>query len=307
MRDDPAARRARPAPSRRRRLAAGRDRWPAPAARGRRGRQSTSALGPVPCRVARWTEHSLPAPHHANQRVQIHGQHRVAGDEDAVTAIQADMTRGVTGCMDGLPVGQTRETGPEMKRVHHVGQVGVGSDLCLRLLRQQPDDGHHPPVEGHRVLGKASGRERQLIGMHVRRLPPVLRQPPDGSGVVRMQVGQQHRRRPGPGPEHRLSRGLDRLLAAGPASVYQRPGQPGAHEVDVGGDCASRHTAGNLGHLEIPHTGLYPVAQPLPTFAEPNGGRTEAKGTGRQGTRPCSGNLAHADADRLHRAIGSLV
>jgi hypothetical protein len=67
------------------------------------------------------------------------------------------------------------------------------------------------------------------------------------------------------------------------------------------------HTAGNLGHLEIPHTGLYPVAQPLPTFAEPNGGRTEAKGTGRQGTRPCSGNLAHADADRLHRAIGSLV
>jgi hypothetical protein len=83
-------------------------------------------------------------------------------------------------------------------------------------------------LRGNRVLGQVSDSERQLIGMHVRRLLPILHQPLDGFRVVRMQVSQQHRRLPGSGPKHRLSRGSDRPLAARPASVYQYPGQPSA-------------------------------------------------------------------------------
>jgi hypothetical protein len=98
----------------------------------------------------------------------------------------------VTGAVDGLPAEQSRYASLGIERLHHGGQVGPGRDLGLSLLRKPPNHGYQPTVKGNRVRRLVSGGKWELVGVHVRRLPPTLGQRRGSPGMIRMQVGQHH-------------------------------------------------------------------------------------------------------------------
>jgi hypothetical protein len=64
---------------------------------GGQGGDRSLRRSPIPGAIARRAEHPRPAGQDADQRVQVHGHHWVAGDHDPVAApVQAEMPRSVT-------------------------------------------------------------------------------------------------------------------------------------------------------------------------------------------------------------------
>jgi hypothetical protein len=92
---------------------------------------------PSPTFCSAGGERSRPLKQHAEQRVQVNGYHRIAGDQHSVaTPVQAEVSRRVTGSMDDSPIGQLWYANLRIKPLYHRGQVGSGGDLRLSLLRK---------------------------------------------------------------------------------------------------------------------------------------------------------------------------
>jgi hypothetical protein len=72
----------------------------------------------------------MPAGEDADERVEVHGHHRVSGDQYSVSApIQADVAGSVPGAVNSLPAGEPWYPSLGIECFHHGGQVRPSRDL----------------------------------------------------------------------------------------------------------------------------------------------------------------------------------
>jgi hypothetical protein len=116
-----------------------------------RSRDGRLRGGPSPGRVVRRAVQAVNPPRrHRGDRIQIHGDHGVTGDQEAVTrSVVRDVTRGVSGHRHAIPVGQERNARFRVESQQHVVEsAGPGHPGPCSVGQQRDDGCHQPPSSG---------------------------------------------------------------------------------------------------------------------------------------------------------------
>jgi hypothetical protein len=98
-----------------------------------------------------------PPRRHRGDRIQIHGDHGVTGDQEAVTrSVVRDVTRGVTGRRHAIPVGQERNARFRVESQQHV----VESAGPAHRVRVRSGSSAMTGATNHRPAGGTRRRRR---------------------------------------------------------------------------------------------------------------------------------------------------